>query len=86
VFSGECDSLTCVYGNDFASAKRFVSDCAGPASEVGVLTTEGTVYFILVHGFGTETGTFELTLTRVSPLVVSTRIESSLLEGVGCIR
>jgi hypothetical protein len=77
VFSGTCGDLDCVYGNDN------VSGCSGFTSIVGFLTTAGTDYFILVNG---PSGNFDLTLTSMPPLVVSTRIESSLFEGVGCIR
>jgi hypothetical protein len=81
VFSGKCDDLVCVVGNHIASG------CTGSGitsdDGFGFLTTEGTVYSILVHGYGSETGYFDLIIL---PLGVSARIESSLFEGVGSIR
>jgi len=64
VYAGSCDSLSCIAGNDddngcvydpFYSTVTWIADA-------------GTDYFILVHGFGSETGTFELSLTCSAPL------------------
>lgn len=54
VFSGSCASLTCVAGND---------DFCGLSSQVTVATTAGTTYYVLVTGFGTNTGNFTLNRT-----------------------
>ena len=52
VFSGaSCGSLTSVACND---------DFCGLRSEVSFPTTAGTRYYVLVHGFGAQTGTFTL--------------------------
>lgn len=59
VFDGSCGSLNCVAGND--------DDC-GLQSEVSFSTTCGTEYYILVHGFDTSEGDFELELTYDTPL------------------
>jgi hypothetical protein len=80
VFSGDCDDLVCVAGNDDT-----LPECRDGTSEIGFSTTMGTVYFILVHGFNTQTGDFELTLTSFPVPNVSARIESSLYEGVSCL-
>ncbi len=61
IFSGSCGSLSCVGGNDDGSG------CSGFTSEVTVSTTPGTTYFILVHGFSSSTGDFDLTLTCAGP-------------------
>jgi hypothetical protein len=59
VFCGTCDDLTCVDGND--------DSCSGGAS--GLLSTVtwcsqfNAQYYILVHGFGGQSGAFELTLS-----------------------
>ena len=54
VFEGSCGALTCVSGND---------DACGFASSVGVNTVIGTDYYVYVTGFGTNTGTFGLSVT-----------------------
>lgn len=52
VYTGTCAALVCVDGND---------DFCGLLSEVTFATTAGTRYYVLVHGFGSATGTFTLT-------------------------
>ncbi|MHC4090078.1 MAG: hypothetical protein ACYSVY_07335, partial [Planctomycetota bacterium] len=59
VYCGSCEEPTCVDGND--------DNCAGGAS--GLLSTvtwcsqAGAEYLILVHGFGSASGDFELSLS-----------------------
>jgi hypothetical protein len=55
VFSGTCTGLTCVAGSD---------DFCGAQSEVTWTATQGTTYYILVHGFNIATGPFSLNLTQ----------------------
>lgn len=62
VFSGSCAGLVCVDGNDDSAG------CAGFTSKVSFPSTLGTDYYILVHGFGTATGSFMLGLTCVTPI------------------
>ncbi|MFT5249282.1 MAG: hypothetical protein ACI93P_001008, partial [bacterium] len=59
VFSGTCAALNCEGGNDNDSS------CAGGMgrSTVDICTTIGTDYYVLVHGFNSATGDFDLTLT-----------------------
>jgi subtilisin-like proprotein convertase family protein len=60
VYCGGCDVLECLSGND--------DDCVGGAS--GLLSTvewcsqEGAEYLILVHGFSSNSGVFELFLSE----------------------
>ena len=61
VFTGSCAALTCIGGQDDAAG------CAGFTTELSVLTTLGNTYFVLVHGFGSATGTFTLSLDCGSP-------------------
>jgi subtilisin-like proprotein convertase family protein len=58
VYTGSCGTFTCVTGND---------DACGVQSEVTFTAASGTPYFILVHGFGSGVGAFELSLTCVPP-------------------
>jgi|GEM_PF-1662912 len=54
----DCSDLTtatCVTGND---------DTCGLQSEITWCSQAGAVYYILVHGFGGQTGTFELDITE----------------------
>ena len=55
VYQGPCSALTCVTMNDDIQTSFH--------SKVAWATTFGTEYFVLVHGFGTATGTFTLNLT-----------------------
>lgn len=61
IFSGNCAALTCEGGNDDGAG------CSGFTSEATVTTTPGTLYYILVHGFLSSTGNFDLTATLSSP-------------------
>jgi len=57
VYTGSCGGLTCVTGND---------DFCGLQSEVTWTSTSGTTYYILVHGFSSSEGAFDLTITCIS--------------------
>ncbi|WP_411894392.1 M36 family metallopeptidase [Winogradskyella sp. A2] len=61
VFEGTCDGLSCVDGNDDGAG------CAGFTSELTIDTVAGVEYLVLVHGFNTATGTFDLSLTCENP-------------------
>jgi hypothetical protein len=60
VYEGTCPSLVCVDGSD--------DDC-GSQSETSFLSSVGTSYYILVHGFGSATGNYILTITCGTPPV-----------------
>ena len=60
MYSGACDALDCVAGNDDGGG-------CGLGSTVGFLTEMGTTYYILVQGFDGETGDFELTVSCAEP-------------------
>lgn len=49
-----CDTPTCVTGND---------DFCGPRSEISWPSQAGAEYLILVHGFGGQSGDFELAMS-----------------------
>jgi hypothetical protein len=53
VYTGDCSLLECVDGND---------DACGLQSEVSWCSIAGEPYYILVQGFGGQTGNFELSL------------------------
>jgi len=58
VFSGAPGNLTCEGGNDDGTG------CTGFTSEFTLASTNvGTGYYVLVHGFQSSTGTFDLTAT-----------------------
>ena len=63
VYEGGCGALTCVAANDDDD------DCTGFTSTVEFQTDGVSTYYILVHGFGTQTGDFNLSLecTPVPP-------------------
>jgi len=54
VYSGTCGSNQCVVG---------VDDSCGLQQEVSWDSVDGETYMILVHGFGGETGDFDLSVT-----------------------
>lgn len=58
VFSGSCGALTCVTGND---------DFCGLQSQVSFTANVGTTYYVLVTGFGTNSGNFTLVRSCVFP-------------------
>ena len=58
VFTGSCDALVCVDGND---------DSCGLQSEVDFISDVGVEYFFYVFGFGTATGNYELQVSCVEP-------------------
>ncbi|GAB5401462.1 MAG: hypothetical protein Aureis2KO_30470 [Aureisphaera sp.] len=59
VYTGDCSSLplTCVAGNDDSG------NCTDFQSEVEFQSDGNTTYYIFVHGFGGQTGNFELSMT-----------------------
>ncbi len=61
IFSGSCGALTCEGGNDDGPG------CSGFTSETSVLTQPGVIYYILVHGFSSNTGNFDLTVALGAP-------------------
>jgi len=62
VYSGDCGSLVCVAGNDDASCTF-----SGLRSRVNWFSTAGVEYKILVHGFGSSEGDFEMSLQCLLP-------------------
>ena len=58
VFTGECDALACLAWNDDACE----SQSAGTWQ-----STVGTTYFVLIHGYGSNSGNFTLHMTAVIP-------------------
>ncbi len=64
VYSGACGSLVCVAGNDDIGSGCSFSSLR---SAVTFNSVNGTTYSILVHGFGSATGSFSLESTCVDP-------------------
>ncbi|MBW8051217.1 MAG: hypothetical protein FVQ77_12925, partial [Cytophagales bacterium] len=70
VYTGSCGAFTCVTGND---------DACGLQSRVKWSSTFGTTYYILVHGFGSASGPFNLSFDNTemtnqactSPIIVT---------------
>ncbi len=58
VYEGACGSLSCVDGND---------DSCGFQSELDILSTVGSTYYIYVFGFGSDTGPFTFNISCVPP-------------------
>ena len=63
VWSGACGALTCVAGDD---------DSCLPQSMVSWTSMLGTDYYVMVHGFLSSVGDFELTLTCDVPVELQT--------------
>lgn len=62
VYTGDCNNLVCVTGNDDSPCSF-----SGLRSRVTWISTLGTDYFIVVHGFGSNQGSYEMTLTCLAP-------------------
>ena len=75
VYSGDCAALACIDGND---------DACGTVSEVNYGGLAGTVYHILVHGFGATTGDFTLSLTCSGTSAVPLNDSCSAAEPIQC--
>ncbi|MCI0629246.1 MAG: hypothetical protein L0Y44_01155 [Phycisphaerales bacterium] len=58
VFCGSCDSLECVGGND---------DFCGLQTQFSWCSVPGQTYYILVFGFATNAGPFQITVTSGAP-------------------
>lgn len=58
VFTGSCGALECVTGND---------DACSLQSEATFSTLNGQDYYILVHGFSSNTGSYSLAVTCAAP-------------------
>ena len=56
VYDGVCGALNCVTGND---------DFVGTQSQVTFPTVAGTEYFVVIGGFSSDEGNFELTFSNV---------------------
>ncbi len=57
VFTGGCNGLTCIGGNDDAAG------CGGNSSRVSFPSTAGVTYLVLVHGYNQEVGPFTLSIS-----------------------
>lgn len=59
LFTGSCDALVCVGGQD-----DNLGECGFDfTTKVLLHTNPGDTYYVLVHGFGGATGSFDLTMT-----------------------
>ena len=78
VFSGTCGSLSCVDGND---------DYCGLLSRVDFIADAGVRYFVLVHGFSSSKGNFELTLSTLPARIVlgSDECQSAVALSAGSV-
>ncbi len=63
VFSGNCNGLVCVAGND----DNFAACGAGNNSQLVFVSDASTDYLIYVNGYGANTGDFNIELTCVTP-------------------
>lgn len=70
VFSGSCGSLTCVAGNDDYFSTPYTCSTSGLSSIVEFCADAGQDYYVLVHGFSTAVGEFQLDVTCSAPLTV----------------
>ena len=58
IFSGDCGALTCVRDND---------DSCGTRSSITFDSEDGAQYLVLVHGYGGNTGAFQLDIVAQLP-------------------
>jgi hypothetical protein len=64
IYTGTCGSLTCMDGNDDMCGD-------GLQSRVDWFAENGTTYYILVHGYDVDMGTFDLSIDCTSPVAAS---------------
>lgn len=77
VYTGECGAFTCVVGND--------DDCPNFQSSVEFVSDGNTTFYILVHGWNTSVGNFELTMEcNVIPPPNNDIVNAIDLLTVGC--
>jgi hypothetical protein len=72
VFSGPCNTLTCVGGND---------DFCGITSELAWSSVSGQDYFVLVQGGAGETGQFQISLTSLLAANITVGGATTFCEG-----
>ncbi len=80
VFTGLCGALVCVDGQDDGLG------CAGFTTDLVMNTVVGTTYYVLVHGFGSAVGTFNLTLECLCAPITNTitvAMPSTLYQSAG---
>lgn len=77
VFSGSCAALVCEGGNDDGTG------CFGFTSYLDLPTTIGETYYVLVHGFGTSSGNFDLTLDAPLPVPGNDLCEDAITIACG---
>lgn len=65
IYSGPCANLVCEDGNDDGIG------CTGFSSEVDIPTIMGNTYLVLVHGFSSFTGDFDITATLGQPIITN---------------
>lgn len=75
IFSGTCDTLVCVTGIDDAAG------CTGLSSIVDFTTIVGEEYFVLVHGFGSNEGNFNVSMDCIQPPACAEPINLAAAAG-----
>jgi hypothetical protein len=70
VFDGSCGNFTCVAGNDDDAACTTGPGTAGFKSRIDFCTQAGHTYYVLVHGFSSGVGEFQLDMSCNTPLTV----------------
>lgn len=75
VYSGSCTNLVCITGDD---------DFCNTQSQVTWNATNGTTYYILVHGFGANTGPFTLNLTQSTSSTITPTVATLPTVNAEC--
>lgn len=69
VYRGDCDGvMTCINANDDASGNFGACQVNRQASRVQWESEDGVLYYLLMHGFGTRSGPFQLNVINHRPL------------------
>ncbi len=80
VYDGSCGALNCVTAND----DDFTCSTGGLRSTVTWCAAAGTTYYILVNGFGSAQGNFELSLNCTQPTVTINPV-APLCQGAASV-
>lgn len=69
VYRGDCNGvMTCINANDDASGNFGACQVNRQASRVQWESDDGALYYLLIHGFGSRAGDFQLNVINHRPL------------------
>jgi hypothetical protein len=86
VFSGSCTELQCVTENDDGGCSSSCWSGSEGGSVVSFVAAPGTMYYIRVHGFSSNTGNFGVLITSSDPPDTTNSCASTTVLNMGTQR